>query len=134
MIKLPAAFAQAAQAIASAASSVLGGPVARHFDHKHPELRDVSVLFTTPKLLEELSERLSIPGAGIKGVFCGGTTMEPQTTRFLVEEVLEGRFSREQTIAATRECLEQLPHDPRFFTTSVAVEDLVHSFPLSMPH
>lgn len=39
MIKLPAAFAQAAQAIASTASAVLGGPVARHFDHKHPELR-----------------------------------------------------------------------------------------------
>ena len=40
------------------------------------------------------------------------------------EEVLEGRFSREQTIEVTRECLEQLPHDPRFFTTSVAVADL----------
>jgi len=55
------------------------------------ENRDVNVLFTTPKLLEELSERLSIPDAGIKGVFCGGTTMDLQTTRFLVEEVLEGR-------------------------------------------
>ena len=43
------------------------------------------------------------------------------------EEVLEGRFSREQTIAVTRECLDQLPHDPRFFTTSVAVElSLIH--------
>ncbi|MAG58619.1 MAG: hypothetical protein CMJ83_20205 [Planctomycetes bacterium] len=55
------------------------------------ENRSVDVLFTTPKLLEELSERLSIPDAGIKGVFCGGTTMTPQNTRFLVEEVLEGR-------------------------------------------
>ncbi len=54
------------------------------------EKRDVNVLFTTPKLLEELSERVSIPEAGIKGVFCGGTTMSPQTTRFLMEEVLEG--------------------------------------------
>lgn len=54
------------------------------------ENRSVSVLFTTPKLLEELSERLSIPEAGIKGVFCGGTQMSPQITRFLVEEVLEG--------------------------------------------
>ena len=53
------------------------------------ENRDVDVLFTTPKLLEELSERVSIPDAGIKGVFCGGTTMTPQTTRFLMEEVLE---------------------------------------------
>lgn len=52
--------------------------------------RKVDVLFTTPKLLEALSEELSIPDAGIKGVFCGGTEMSPQTTRFLVEEVLEG--------------------------------------------
>lgn len=55
------------------------------------ENRSVNALFTTPKLLEELSERISIPEAGIKGVFCGGTTMTPQTTRFLVEEVLEGQ-------------------------------------------
>ncbi len=55
------------------------------------ENRSVNALFTTPKLLEELSERISIPDAGVKGVFCGGTTMTPQTTRFLVEEVLEGQ-------------------------------------------
>ena len=54
------------------------------------ENRSVNALFTTPKLLEELSERISIPEAGVKGVFCGGTTMTPQTTRFLIEEVLEG--------------------------------------------
>ncbi len=53
------------------------------------ENRKVDVLFTTPKLLEALSERISIPGAGIKGVFCGGTEMSPQNTRFLIEEVLE---------------------------------------------
>ena len=41
-----------------------------------------------------------------------------------VEDIIEGRFSREQTLAVTQECLEQLPHDPRFFTTSVAVGDL----------
>jgi pimeloyl-ACP methyl ester carboxylesterase len=40
------------------------------------------------------------------------------------DEIIEGRFSREQTIADTEVCLEQLPHDPRFFTTSVAVRDL----------
>ena len=40
------------------------------------------------------------------------------------DELISGRFSREQTIAETEECLEQLPHDPRFFTTSVAVRDL----------
>src|SRR5205085_1644392 len=30
--------------------------------------------------------------AGIRGVFCGGTTMAPQYVRFIVEEVLEGRI------------------------------------------
>ena len=53
--------------------------------------RDISVLFTTPRILEALGDKLSLPEAGIKGVFCGGTTMDPQTTRFLVEEVLEGQ-------------------------------------------
>jgi hypothetical protein len=30
--------------------------------------------------------------AGIRGVFCGGTSMTPQYVRFIVEEVLEGRI------------------------------------------
>ncbi len=54
--------------------------------------RRISGLFTTPKLLEALSERLDLWGAGVRGVFCGGTTMEPQFVRFLVEEVLENRI------------------------------------------
>ena len=54
------------------------------------EKRKVDALFTTPKLLEALADRTSLVEAGIKGVFCGGTTMDPQTVRFLVEEVLEG--------------------------------------------
>lgn len=53
--------------------------------------RKVSCLFTTPKLLEALGERLNVPDAGIKGVFCGGTSMTPQNVRFLIEEVLENR-------------------------------------------
>lgn len=40
------------------------------------------------------------------------------------EDIIEGRFSREETLADTEACLSQLPHDPRFFTTSVAVTDL----------
>lgn len=40
------------------------------------------------------------------------------------EEILEGRMSVEEIAAAARECLEELPHDPRYFTTSVAVTDL----------
>lgn len=40
------------------------------------------------------------------------------------EEVIEGQYSVEQTIEETRRCLDELPHDPRFFTTSVAVQDI----------
>src|SRR5205807_3203061 len=54
--------------------------------------RKVSGLFTTPKLLEALAEKVNLWEAGIRGVFCGGTTMAPQYVRFIVEEVLEGRI------------------------------------------
>ncbi len=51
---------------------------------------NIRCLFTTPKLLEALAERISIPKAGIGGVFCGGTQMTPQFHRFAREELLEG--------------------------------------------
>jgi len=54
--------------------------------------RKVSGLFTTPKLLEALAEQVDLYAAGIRGVFCGGTTMAPQYVRFIIEEVLEGRI------------------------------------------
>jgi phenylacetate-coenzyme A ligase PaaK-like adenylate-forming protein len=54
--------------------------------------RKISGLFTTPKLLEALAEKVNLYDAGIRGVFCGGTTMAPQYVRFIVEEVLEGRI------------------------------------------
>jgi phenylacetate-coenzyme A ligase PaaK-like adenylate-forming protein len=53
--------------------------------------RDISCMFTTPKLLASLGERISIPARGIKGCFCGGTSMTPETVRFLQEEVLENK-------------------------------------------
>lgn len=40
------------------------------------------------------------------------------------DELLDGQYSAELTIEYTKACLEQLPADPRFFTTSVAVTDL----------
>lgn len=40
------------------------------------------------------------------------------------DEIVQGRMSSEQTREATEACLAALPHDPRFFTTSVAVADL----------
>ena len=52
--------------------------------------RKVSGLFTTPKLLEALCEKISLKKAGITGVFCGGTEMTPQFHRFAVEELMEG--------------------------------------------
>jgi phenylacetate-coenzyme A ligase PaaK-like adenylate-forming protein len=54
--------------------------------------RKVSGLFTTPKLLEALAEKIPLHEAGIRGVFCGGTSMPPQYVRFIVEEVLENRI------------------------------------------
>jgi phenylacetate-coenzyme A ligase PaaK-like adenylate-forming protein len=54
--------------------------------------RRVSGLFTTPKLLEALGEKVNLWEAGIRGVFCGGTSMTPQYVRFLIEEVLENRI------------------------------------------
>ena len=50
----------------------------------------IQCLFTTPKLLEALCERISLKKAGITGVFCGGTEMTPQFHRFAVEELMEG--------------------------------------------
>jgi hypothetical protein len=50
----------------------------------------IKCLFTTPKLLEALCERISLKKAGITGVFCGGTEMTQQFHRFAVEELMEG--------------------------------------------
>jgi len=55
----------------------------------HPNVR---CLFTTPKLLEALCEKISLKNAGISGIFCGGTEMTPQFHRFAVEELLEGAY------------------------------------------
>ena len=40
------------------------------------------------------------------------------------DDLVEGDYSTELTIEYTAECLSKLPHDPRFFTTSVAVTDI----------
>jgi phenylacetate-coenzyme A ligase PaaK-like adenylate-forming protein len=51
----------------------------------HP---NVKCMFTTPKLLEALCEKINLEKAGITGIFCGGTEMTPQFHRFAVEELL----------------------------------------------
>jgi phenylacetate-coenzyme A ligase PaaK-like adenylate-forming protein len=53
---------------------------------------NIKCIFTTPKLLEALCERVSLRKLGITGVFCGGTEMTPQFHRFAVEELLEGVY------------------------------------------
>src|SRR6476660_245192 len=53
---------------------------------------NIQCLFTTPKLLEALCEKVSLKKMGIKGVFCGGTEMTPQFHRFAVEELLDGVY------------------------------------------
>ncbi len=51
--------------------------------------RKIAGLFTTPKLLEAIGEKVHLHDSGIRGAFVGGTTMTPQYVRFILEEVLE---------------------------------------------
>src|SRR6266404_770974 len=53
---------------------------------------NIHCLFTTPKLLEALCDKVSLKRVGIKGVFCGGTEMTPQFHRYAVEELLYGVY------------------------------------------
>jgi len=40
------------------------------------------------------------------------------------EDAVQGQATIEQTLEVARLCLDSLPFDPRFFTTSIAVRDL----------
>jgi phenylacetate-coenzyme A ligase PaaK-like adenylate-forming protein len=51
----------------------------------HP---NIQCLFTTPKLLEALCEKVPLAKVGIKGIFCGGTEMTPKFHKYAVEELL----------------------------------------------
>jgi len=51
---------------------------------------NIKCLFTTPKLLEALCEKISLTKIGIKGIFCGGTEMNAQFHRFAREELVPG--------------------------------------------
>jgi hypothetical protein len=53
---------------------------------------NIHCLFTTPKLLEALCDKVSLKRVGITGVFCGGTEMTPQFYRYAVEELLDGVY------------------------------------------
>ncbi len=53
---------------------------------------DIQCMFTTPKLLESLCEKIDLGDTNLKGIFSGGTEFTPQWYRFAVEELLEGVF------------------------------------------
>ena len=58
---------------------------------------DIRCLFSTPKLLEALANRLEADGSclkdtGITGIFAGGTEFTPQWNRFAHEELLDGIY------------------------------------------
>ena len=58
---------------------------------------EIKCLFSTPKLIEALANRLeadgsSIKDAGITGIFAGGTEFTPQWNRFANEELLDGVY------------------------------------------
>ena len=58
---------------------------------------NIRCMFTTPKLLEALANRLqgehsSLKQTGITGIFSGGTEFTPQWYRFAVEELLDGVY------------------------------------------
>jgi len=61
---------------------------ARAILDRHP----VRCLFTTPRLLEALGENVDLSTTDIQGVLCGGTSLSPETGRFLAEETLGGRI------------------------------------------
>jgi len=51
---------------------------------------NIHCLFTTPKLLEALCEKINLKQHGITGIFCGGTEMTAQFHRFAREELVPG--------------------------------------------
>lgn len=51
---------------------------------------NVCCIFTTPKLLESLCQKIDLARYGITGIFCGGTEMNAQFHRFAREELVPG--------------------------------------------
>ena len=53
---------------------------------------NIRCLFTTPKLLEALCDKVSLKRVGITGVVCAGTEMTPDFYRYAVEELVDGLY------------------------------------------
>jgi hypothetical protein len=73
---------------------------------------DIQCMFTTPKLLESLCEKVSLKKMGITGVFCGGTEMTPQFNRFAREELLDGVYFAPTYGNTLMGLAVHKPHDP----------------------
>ena len=52
--------------------------------------QNIRCMFTTPKLLEALADKIDLVRYGIRGIFCGGTELTPQFHRFAREELIPG--------------------------------------------
>ena len=74
----------------------------------------IQCMFTTPKLLDAISDRISLRRVGIKGVFCGGTQLTAQFHRYAREELLEGAVEFVPTYGNTLMGLAcHKPFDPK---------------------
>ena len=75
---------------------------------------DIKCMFTTPKLLEALCEKIvARPAAASRGIFCGGTEMTPQFHRFAREELVPGhRLRADLRQHADGPRLPRKPFDP----------------------
>jgi hypothetical protein len=50
---------------------------------------NIHCMFTTPKLLEAICDKINLKRAGITGIFCGGTEMTPKFNRLVREELID---------------------------------------------
>ncbi|MEM7234744.1 MAG: hypothetical protein AAF517_21370 [Planctomycetota bacterium] len=55
----------------------------------HPNIK---CMFTTPKLLQALCEKVSLSHVGITGVFCGGTQMDSDFHKLARTELMNGAY------------------------------------------
>lgn len=55
--------------------------------------KDIECMFTTPRLLEAICERISLADVGIKGVFCSGESLTPEFHRLAREDLLDGQIA-----------------------------------------
>jgi hypothetical protein len=73
---------------------------------------DVQCMFTTPKLLEAICERINLNKAGIRGVLCDGADLTPEFHRSAREELLDGIYFAAAYANPLMGLAVQKPFDP----------------------